>query len=363
MFSSPFPGAFAIDIGDLSLKVVQLKNTTRDAQKPSYEITNIRSTSLPAGFIVNGELEQPEQVRKYLQHLLAGGKGHKPIQSRWVAISIPDTQGFIKLIHLEKKEEEIIEEDILYAAKRHLPFDIEEYYIDWQIMPEHSMGENTTDILIGAAPKRISDMYTYLFESLGLGVMALEIEALATARAMITASKSYENEARVILDLGATRSSLIIADHGHIQFSISLPYSGEIVTTAIAQKLHISHDEAEKKKIEDGLEFQKGDAWSVMAELTDRLALEIQKGLAFYASHFPKPNTVTHITMCGGASALKKLDAILSLKLNIVAKPGIVHKNLGLKKDPAPPLKHSYATAIGLAIRAADNPFSMSDLV
>lgn len=363
MFSSPFPGAFAIDMGDLSLKVVQLKNTTRTARHPSYDIVNIRSTSLPAGFIVNGELEQPEQVRKYLQHLLAGSKEHKPIKSRWVAASIPDTQGFIKLIHIDKKEDDIIEEDILYAAKRHLPFDIDEYYIDWQVMPEHSLGENTTDVLIGAAPKRIADMYTYLFESIGLGVVALEIEALSTARAMITANKTYENEARAILDLGATRSSLIIADHGHIQFSISLPYSGEIVTTAIAQKLHISHDEAERKKIEDGLEFQKGEAWTVMAELTDRLALEIQKGLQFYASHFPQPNAVTHITMCGGASTLKKLDALLSLKLNIVAKPGIVHKNLGLKKEPARPLKHSYATAIGLAIRAADNPFSMNDSV
>ncbi len=363
MFSSPFPHAFALDIGDLSLKLVQLRNITRNARTASYEILNMRDTSLPAGLIVNGELEQPEQVRKYIQHLLAGSKQHKPVKSRWVAASIPDTQGFIKLIHIEKKEDDIIEEDILYAAKRHLPFDTEDYYIDWQIMPEHSLGEGTTDILIGAAPKRIADMYTYLFESLGLGVIALEIEALATARAMITASKTYENEARAVLDLGATRSSLIIYDHGHIQFSISLPYSGEIVTTAIAQRLHLSHDEAERKKIDDGLEYQKGEAWGVMAELTDRLTIEIEKAIQFYYSHFPKPNKITHITMCGGASLLKKLDAILSLKLKIVAKPGIVHKNLRLKKEPTRPIKSSYATGIGLAIRAADNPFFMSDSV
>lgn len=364
MFVTPFPNAFALNIGDLSIKAVQLRNTSHRHRTPSYSILTTRATSLPAGLIVNGILEQPEQVRKYIIHLLQGNRKQSAIKSPWVVASIPDTQGFIKLIHIDKKEDDIIEEDIVYAAKKHIPFDENEYYIDWQIMPEHTLDAEKTDILIGAVPKNVANMYTYLLESVGLNVVALEIEALATARAMITANKTYENEARAILDLGATRSTIIIYDHGHIQFSSSLPFSGEIVTTAISQRLHITHDEAEKKKINDGLEYQKSDIWPIVTEITDQLITDIQKAIQFYYSHFPSPNKITHITMCGSGSAMKRLDKILSLKLKIVARPGQVWKNLFLQK-PGPDATESlsYATAIGLALRAADNPFFMDNII
>lgn len=358
MFFAPFPNAFALDIGDLSIKLVALRNSSHSPGHSNYSLVAKRSTSLPPGLIVNGELEQPEQVRKYLRHLISSTSGGPAMKSPWVAASIPDTQGFIKLIHIEKKEEDIIPEDIVYAAKKHIPFEENDYYIDWQIMPEHTLGEGKTDVLIGAAPKRIADMYTYLLESLDLGVIALEIESLSTARAMITANKIYEGEARAILDLGAARSTLIIYDHGHIQFSASLPYSGEIVTTAIMQKLHLSREEAEERKIRDGLEYKQSDIWPILTEMTDRLTHEIDRVIQFYYSHFPEPNKITHITMCGGATNLKRLEKILSLKLKIVARPGKVWKNLELlqpTEDDAESL--GYATAIGLALRAADNPF------
>ena len=175
MLLHPFPHAFGVDIGDLSIKLVQLRNLSLRHGRPTYELETSRSISLPPGLIINGEIQEPEKVRKYLEHLLMGSrKDMKPVRSRWVVGSIPDTQGFLKLITINKKEEEIIEEDILILAKKHIPFDEEEYYVNWQVMPEENSAN--TKVLLGASPKRISDMYTYLLESLGLGVIALEIE-------------------------------------------------------------------------------------------------------------------------------------------------------------------------------------------
>lgn len=367
MFINPFPDAFALDIGDLSIKLVQLKNKSFFAsRRPAFDIATYRSTTLPGGLIINGEIEKPEHVRKYIQHLLAGNKkGQRPVHSRWVTASLPDTQGFIKLIHIEKKEEDVIEEDIIFAAKRHIPFDEDEYYVDWQIIPRGNANEEKTDVLIGAVPKRIADMYTYLLESLGLGVIALEIEALATARAMITAEKEYKEQARAILDIGAVRTTLIIFDHDHIQFSRSLPYSGEIVTTAIAQKLHITNKEAEVLKRKDGAQYKKSAIWPVMSKMTDQLVKEIEKTFDFYYSHFPEANKITHVTMCGGGSATKQLDKLLSLKLKVSSKPGHVWKNLFTKKfqEVVDQESLNYATAIGLALRAADNPLLTKDTI
>lgn len=367
MLLHPFPHAFGVDFGDLSLKVVQLRNLSLRHRRPTYELDTFRSISIPPGLIINGEIQEPEKVRKYLEHLLTGSsRGMKPIRSRWVVGSLPDTQGFLKLITIKKKQEEIIEEDILIVAKKHIPFDENEYYLDWQIMPE--VNNKETRILLGAAPKRISDMYTYLLESLGLGVIALEIESLATARAMITADKSYQDEARAILDLGAARSTLIIYDKGHIQFTRSLPFSGNVFTTAISQKLKISMEDAEKKKIHDGLMYKRSKTWPILSHLAEDMADQIEKTIQFYYSHFPNANTVTHITMCGGGALMKNLDTYLSNKLHIDARPGHVWKNLfshGHSRSPLPndPEALHYATSIGLALRAADNPFFVTDII
>lgn len=366
MFSNPFPHAFGLDIGDLSIKLVQLRNVSHRRKGASYELVCARSISLPPGLIVNGELQKPEQVCHYIQKLLQEKKGDKPIKSPWVVASLPETHSFIKLINIVKPHEDIITDDVIIEAKKHIPFDEQDgYYIDWEIIPDKKQ-TNETQVLFSVIPKNIADSYTYLLESIGLGVLVLEIEALAITRAMVTANKEYINEARAIIDIGAARSSLIIYDSNTLQFSTSLPYSGEIVTTALEQKLHIDHKEAEIIKKQYGLEYkEQKKVWTTLMYETKLFTEHVKKNIRFYYSHFPKAHRITHITMCGSGSNMKHLDKILSFELKIECKSGHVWKNLYSKKNINIPAQESlgYATAIGLALRAADNPFFRKDSI
>jgi type IV pilus assembly protein PilM len=367
MFLNPFAGAFGLDIGDLSIKAVQLVNHSRLRRRRSYDVEVLRSTKLPKGLIVNGVIQEPEKVRKYISHLLYDAQdGSKPITSRWVVASLPDAQAFVKRIDIDKRSADIIREDITEAARHHIPFGEDEYYIDWQIMGGKERGEKTS-VLISAISKSVADTYTYLLESLGLGVIALEQEAIAVTRAMITASKQYEGEARGILNLGAARSSFTVFDRDQLQFSVSLPFSGDAITETIARKCHLSYADAEKQKISTGLEYRKDreQCWASIKSVTDALAQEIQKAFRFYTTHFPDTNAVTHITMCGGGSSLRRLDRVISTKLKITAQPGNAWKNLGSTKPPPTDQEEGlrYTIAIGLALRAAANPFFTKDSI
>ena len=361
MFFNPFPHAIGLDIGDLTIKMVQLDNISRRKNHPSFKLVNARSTQLPHGLIVNGELEKPEAVRKYLLHLLEkrGDRKDKYYKSPWVVASIPDRYGFIKLIQLEKEPEDIIDEDIIIASQKHVPFQENDYYLDWQIVPSHNHGTEYTNVLLASIPKNIANMYTYLLESVGLIVVALELGALSTVRTMITANKHYDSEGRGILRLGSTESTLTVYDHDHVQFSKSLNYSGEVLTAAIAQNLHITYEEAEMKKKAYGLEYTKNKVWPILAEQTDKLIVEIEQILDFYYTHFPFTNKITKIVMCGGGSTLKNLDKALTAKLKIETKTGDVWKNLSPSKPINMDTEKSlrFAKAIGLALRAAGNPF------
>ena len=261
MFDSPFDSAFGLDISDLSIKIVQLKNMTSRRRSVSFDVSLCASSPLPPGLIVNGEIMEPEKVRLAIQDLLHGPNEQKEprINSNWVVVSLPDTQSFFKRITYPGDITSITEAEIITLAKQHMPFEESTHILDWQLLPHDDTNKKHTHILIGATPKHIANTYTFLCESLNLNVIALELEPLAVARAMITANKSYENEARAILDLGATRSSLIIYDNDSVQFSISIPFSGELITTSISQKLGIPYAEAEEKKRSTGLDATSGN--------------------------------------------------------------------------------------------------------
>jgi type IV pilus assembly protein PilM len=360
MITNPFPHAFGIDISDLSIKIVQLKKQYSFNNYPSFTIVVARSVSLPPGLIVNGELVQPEKVRKYLLHLLHGGqKGNqKNIKTPWVVSAIPEIHTFIKQIKINKSPEDIIEEDIIFELKNHFPFEEKEMNLDWEIIPQEDTKQSL--VLATTAPKNICNMYTYLFESVGLATIGLESQSLAMSRCLVTQKKDYQGEARALLDIGATHTNLVIYDNNSIQFSKTLSFSGELINTALIQKMKITHDEAEKIKRTLGFEYSAKykKEWAIISKTFDILHKELAKTINFYYSHFPEANKITHITMCGGGAYIKRLPELLTEHIGIESMAGHVWKNLHTRKKQIPDDEAlNYATAIGLALRASNNPY------
>ncbi|MDO8499106.1 MAG: pilus assembly protein PilM [bacterium] len=362
---SPLADGFGLDIGDLSIKLIQLTRSWRLNRstlklQEYYKIKEMRSVKLPPGYIVNGEIQQPENVRHKLLHLLGKDGSAKPIHSPWVVADLPEPKTFLKLIEIDMPPNDITEDDILFQAKKHLPFDLSEAVTDWQIVNPNP-SSNKSNVLFAAVPKVISDSYTYLLESVGLTPAVLEVEAISLVRSLITANKDYGAEARAILDLGATRSGLVIYDQGTIQFSTTLTFSGEIVTTAIEQGLKITREEAEKMKTQNGLVYDKANPkyLKIIADLTERLIAEIKKSLLFYKTHFPHCGPVTHITLCGGVSTTLGLDAAIARSLKISARPGNAWKNLANPQFGEADRKRGllWSSAVGLALHAIENDY------
>ncbi len=356
---NPFYDAFGLDIGDLSIKLVQLAPVSF-YRKQVFKIKELRTTPLPPGLIVNGEIQQPEPVRKKILHLLGKeGDGFKPIRSAWVVASLPEPKTFLKLIEVDINYEAITSVDIAYQAKKHLPYELEDTYLDWQVIAG-TVKEKKTQVLISATPKIIADSYTYLLESTGLNPIVLEAEAVAIARAMITYDKDYTGQARAILDLGATRSNLTIYDNNSIQFSTTLNFSGEIVTSAIAQELKIEHARAESLKIKNGLIYDEKHPkyLAAVSGIADKLISEIKTTLNFYKEHFDNINDINRITLCGGTANMENIETFLSKELKIPTQAGHPWKNLENKKLYEFESKRSLslASAIGLALRATQNP-------
>lgn len=367
MIGNPFHNAFGLDISDLSIKLVQLKNTSFRHRKPTYELQHVRSTTLPHGLIVNGVLQEPETVRKYISHLLHDKKGKRLIQGQWVATNVPEVKSFLKHITINKPLDDIIDEDIDIATKKHIPFDRETSYIDWQVIPQQSRDTDSTHVLVAVTEKPVADSYTYLLESLGLMVMAVEIESLSIARSIVPIVDTKADQAVAIFDIGASRSTLVIYDNQTVQFSKIFPLSGEQLTTAIAQQRKMPYEDAEKIKKKCGFVYNKTcpDVFGIMQQELDPVFDMLEKSFRYYESHVTQANPIASLIICGGGANMKGLSQALTERLKLPVTLGDPWQNLsGSKKNPVSKEKsQSYASAIGLALRAADNPFMKGDII
>jgi len=309
--------AFGLDISDLSLKLIQLRKVRNE-----IKLHASNEMLVPAGYIVSGVIKNPKEVIALIQKIIKTSIGNK-ISTSNVVVSLPETKTFIKLIEIPQVENKKIFETVEQEISRHIPLIKDEMYFDWQVIKKTTeKDEKRIQILVGATPKNIVDSYVDLLKRAGLTPKIFEIEACAIVRNLI---KKENNEPRIILDLGASRSSLIICNNGTIQFSISMHFSGEKLTQQIASKLEISLEEAERAKKICGVDKEKCQAIprEILFEYLFELSEEIKTILSFYKTHFSFNGVFKEMILCGGGSNLIGLDVYLSDQFDIKVKKEI----------------------------------------
>lgn len=372
---NPLSSAFGLDIGDRTFKLVQVSKRRRD--NPPYRIVSWGEVTVPEEAMVNGEILDMDKAVERVDALLRAAKGK--LKGRAVVACLPEAKTFIKVIEVpEGATDEQKRQAVMTEVEQNIPLPLNDIYFDWQEIqeptktqsdPTESAAQPAEDapapppgpkkirVLLGAAPKDLVDKYNTLLERAGLAPIALEIEAMAIARASIPLAESGE-DASGILDIGATRSSLVIFDRGALQMSISIPISGDEITDVIGRSLGVSLGDAELLKRECGLDASRCDdkIWNILLPLIDDMSEKIRNAFRFYKVGFPEGKRIEKLYLCGGGANIRDIDGVLSRKLTIKVRRSDPLVNLfgrfpkGFALDDT--LK--YSTAIGLAIRAAD---------
>jgi type IV pilus assembly protein PilM len=217
-------------------------------------------------------------------------------------------------------------------------------------------GEAKIKVLVGLASKKIIDSYIKILKMAGLQPISLEIESIAILKAMFD-EKEDLNKSLAFVDLGATRSSLIIINKGIVQLTISLPLSGDLLTKNISTNLKISIDDAQKmKKNPDSFPEQQTLIHKEIDSFATALASSLKNHLKFYEDS--SGQKIEKIVACGGVTNISGLMTILEKNLQIPiikAKPelNILHKDKPLSDDQF----LIYTTAIGLALTGLETSF------
>jgi len=362
--------AFGLDICDLSLKIVKLKKRGRALTLASFGETEIRP-----GIIKDGEIKDEKKLAEIIKKAVKSVNGEK-LKTKHVVVSLLEEKAFLQVIQMPKMAEEDLKSAIIYEAENYIPLPVEEVYLDFQVIEPLQDHLDHQDVLIVALPKKIVDSYVNSLKMAGLQPVAFEIESQSIARALI--KNEIAPRPVLIIDLGQTRSNFIIFSGTCARFTSSVPVSSQLFTQAIAKNLGITYAEAEKLKIDYGLEEKtvvelegggteerkyKGRVFEALVPSLVDLVQQIKRHQDYYRTyasheHLPPDNKgiASSILLCGGGANLKGLSEILLLELRNPVELGNPWVNVfpeGKKGTTGLSFEKSlsYATAIGLAIR------------
>lgn len=362
---NPFQTAFGLEVTNFAVRVVEFVQSRDFLGRTRLRLAAFNELALAPGIVTKGEITDRAKLLKALKKLIHTAQG-AIITNKYVVSVLPDQKTFIKKIMLPSSagpKKEDMEDAVRAEVEKHLPFSPDEIVLDWQVVRR---GAEHVELLVGACPKDTVLPYLALLEEIGLVPVALEIEALTIARAVL--DPALAERVVLIIDLGKSRSSLAAVDAGVVQFSVSLPLAGTTLTQRIMDMTKLPHEKAEQLKLSCGIDPRrcKGEIAKALTPDLELLTRHIKNAILFYRNNFDGGRQISMIILVGSHGALPGIPEFLATKLRIKTVRGDPFVNvMGRYREKEflripPDRLLAYTTVVGLALRGvvADDIFA-----
>src|SRR5262245_34123650 len=219
---------FGLDIGSSSIKVVELA-----LGKGGYALKSHAMVPLPREAISEGSIRQPAMVSDAIRECVAKAG----IASTAAVISISGRDSIVKRVPLPKVTPKELEDAILLEAEHHIPFAIDEVFLDYQVVGESA---NTMSVVLVATKKLKVLEYVAGVEAAGFEAAVVDLDAFAVQNQYELNEAGEGAEAAALIDIGAAVMKTNVVHGGVSVFARDVPFGGNNYTDAITQRLGVS---------------------------------------------------------------------------------------------------------------------------
>jgi len=296
-----------LDIGSSSVKLVELKEG-----RNGYQLENLGIAPLPPEAIVDGALMDSVTIIDTVRDLVTSNTKTKD-----VVTSVSGHSVIVKKITLPFMTEAELTESIQWEAERHIPFDINDVNIAFQILGSGTENPELMDVILVAAKKDIINDYISVIMESGLTPVVIDIDSFAIENMLGINYDIGKEEIVAIVNVGAGVTNINILKNNISAFTRDIFKGGNQITEEIQRQLHIDYEEAEKLKVGD-----KADAsvqpviQDLLKASSESLSIEIGNSLDFFQSTATY-SKMSKIYLSGGGSKVRDFDVILQQQLGI----------------------------------------------
>jgi type IV pilus assembly protein PilM len=334
-----------VDIGSSSIKVCEIK----EGRKGARSLLRFAHHTLPAQSIVDGHIMNSGAVVEGLERLF-----HKQ-RRKDVALRISGHSVIIKKVTMPLMTQDELREQISWEAEQHIPFDVADVELDYQVLRRRDE-EGQMDVLLVAAKKEeIQDLMNLALEA-KLKPRVIDLDAFTVQNCYEIGYGAPEPGSTVVLlHVGASLTTINIVSDGNTAFTRDIANGGNAITEEIQRQLNIGQEEAEAYKCGSTGGIVPHEVSRIVQQVVESLAGEIQRSLDFYLAT-SGDREIARVVLSGGASRMEALkDAIAARSrsnvevIDPLRAAGLDSKSLGaLELEQHGP---AAAVAFGLALR------------
>ncbi len=296
-----FGGAKSIvglDIGSSSIKAVELKKS-----KGEIQVAHVGLEPLASDIVVDSMIVDSGSVSSAISKIF----NESGIKAKDVATSVSGHSVIVKTkIPMPRMSDDELAQQINTEAAQHIPFDIADVSIDYQILTEDP-DTPQMDVLLVAVKKDKLLNYTNVLSLAGKTPKVVDIDAFALQNCYEYNYEPAPESTAALLNLGASVMNINIVKGNTPLFTRDVSVGGNQYTDSLQKELDLSFDDAEKLKLGQKVGTVSEDAkMPILQQVTEIIVLEIQKTFDFFRATAAGEH-IERIFLAGGSSKVPGL--------------------------------------------------------
>src|ERR1051325_4394220 len=296
-----------LDVGSSSIKAVELKKG-----RNGIEVAHLGLEPLAPDIVVDSMIVDSGTVSSAIAKLFTENE----IKTKMVATAVSGHSVIVKKISLPSMSDQELAETIQKEAAQHIPFDLEDVSLDYQILSE-DVGSPQMDVLLVAVKKDKILNYTNVLSMAGKSPAIVDIDALALQNCYEYNYQPAPGQVVALLNLGASVMNINIVKGTTPLFPRDVSVGGHQYTDSLQKELDLSFEDGEPLKLGNKVGTVSEDAKQpILQQVTEIIVLEIQKTFDFFrASAEGGPSA--RLLLVGGASKVPGLVEALRQEFSL----------------------------------------------
>ena len=335
-----------VDIGSSSIKVCQVRELRK-----GHSLSRVAYMPLPPQTVVDGHVMNSGAVVEALAKIF---HDHK-IKQKDVAMSVSGQSVIIRKITVPLMTPAELEEQIQWEAEQHIPFDIRDVHVDYEVLRRRPEAGQMDLLLVAAKRDEIND-YANIAKEAKLKPVVIDIDAFTVQNVFEIGRGLPQDQIIALINVGASLSSLNVVSSGVSAFTRDIANGGNAITEEIQKQLGVPYEQAEAYKSggEEGGMVPK-QAIEIVSGVCDNIAAEIQRSLDFFLATTGE-GELSRIYLTGGSANLPQLVTAIERRARVPVEVFFPTEKMTVEPKDVDPLlvqarSAQLAVALGLALR------------
>ena len=334
----------ALDIGSGLIKLVQISHSNGEPV-----LTKVATTEVVDDAIVDGEVMDKGIVADSIRGLMASAG----IKTKQVVTAVGGRDVIIKKIAMDRMKETEAREVIRWEAEQHVPFDMDNVELDFQILDPEGDGLQMTVLLV-AAKRELVDTKMSILRDVGLEPSVVDVDAFALHNAFRMNHPDAMRGIVGLVNIGHETTNVNVMDDGIPVLTRDISIGTRRFREDLQRERGISAEESQRL-----LQAFEPDPMLLpfLQNRGEELAVGIERAAAFLQSG-SRSGGLARLFTTGGGSRIPGLNKMLADRLRLPVQQANPIQRLQVAdgvfdtvdRDEIAPL---LMLPIGLALRAA----------